>query len=188
MTEQLSAPAIIALGSNIDPERYLPAAVRSLARHSKITALKVSSVYESTPVGFLDQPAFCNAAMLIETVLDPHSLKFDVLRSLEDQLGRVRDPKNKNGPRTIDLDIGLFGAIILESDDLVIPDPEISQRAFLSVPFAEIAPEFLNPVSGVTLAEIAEQALGFEALNLRSDISLRQSLESNSKSPSTLQD
>ncbi|WP_417850055.1 2-amino-4-hydroxy-6-hydroxymethyldihydropteridine diphosphokinase [Thalassoglobus sp.] len=177
MTEPVATSVIIALGSNIDPEKNLPAAVRSLAQHLKLTVLKVSSVYESAPLGFLDQAPFCNAAILAETALAARPLKFEVLRSLEEELGRVRDPANKNGPRTIDLDIGLYGALTFDSEDLVIPDPEISERAFLSIPFAEVAPELVHPLLEISLQKIAQQASGIETLKLRLDISLQRTLE-----------
>jgi len=160
--------AWIALGSNISPERNLPLAVRHLARLGEIEAL--SSVWQSTPVGDLNQADFCNAALILRTSHFPLDLKAE-LRKIESLLGRVRDPANKNAARTIDLDIALFDDLVLKMPGLQIPDPEIPARPFLAVPLAELDPEFLHPQLGITLGEIALAAGDIQGLQRRSDLS-----------------
>jgi 2-amino-4-hydroxy-6-hydroxymethyldihydropteridine diphosphokinase len=142
--------AAISLGSNILPLENLPQAVRDLQTFGKIA--KVSRVYESAPVGFLDQASFLNAAVLLETSLSAEELKSSVLKSLERKLGRVRDPHNKNAPRTIDLDLSLF---VTPTGSRVLDD-EFLTRAFVAVPLAEILPSIVHPQTGQTLSEIAQ--------------------------------
>lgn len=163
---------LLLLGSNIYPEINLPCAVKRLAEHPRVTVLKASSVWESAPLGFTEQTPFCNGAVLLQTAYPAREFKFQMLRSIEDGLGRVRDPANKNGPRTIDLDIGYFGTEVIAEEGLTIPDPEISQRPFLAIPAAELLPDFLDPLSGLTLQTIADSVSGREQLKLRSDIRL----------------
>lgn len=159
----------VALGSNIDPESNLPHAVRRLSALGQV--LKVSRVCQSAPVGFVDQADFCNAAALLATGFSPAALRVR-LRRIEAALGRERDPANKNAPRTIDLDITIFGELRLQDAGLLIPDPEICSRAFLAAPLAELAPEFVLPGDGRTLREIASIVDGRDDLLSRGDIKL----------------
>ncbi|MEW4489866.1 2-amino-4-hydroxy-6-hydroxymethyldihydropteridine diphosphokinase [Thalassoglobus sp. JC818] len=160
----------VTLGSNISPEENLPAAVRQLRHFAKV--VRVSSVWISSPVGFLDQAAFANAAVLVETNLSARDLKFQVLRTIESNLGRVRDPSNKNGPRTIDLDIAFFGDAVITEDGLTIPDPDIPGRPFLSRPLCELDPEFVHPQLNITLRELDAQVPGRGDLKRSDDIVL----------------
>jgi 2-amino-4-hydroxy-6-hydroxymethyldihydropteridine diphosphokinase len=130
----------------------------------------VSPVYETKPVGKVDQPSFLNAAVLIETDLDPHTLKVSVLRQIEKELGRVRT-QDKNAPRTIDLDVVLFGCQILDLSGRHIPNPELLKYAHLAKPIADIAPNWHHPEDGRTLAEIAA-SLPEGDIRLRPDITL----------------
>ncbi|TWT57063.1 2-amino-4-hydroxy-6-hydroxymethyldihydropteridine pyrophosphokinase [Thalassoglobus neptunius] len=148
----------VTLGSNINPQKNLPAAVQQLSEF--VNLLRVSSVWISSPVGFLDQPEFANAAVLVETNLSPRDFKFQVLREIESNLGRVRDPSNKNGPRTIDLDIAFFGNSVICEEGLVIPDQEISELPFLSRPLCELDPEFVHPQLNIRLRDLDEQVAG----------------------------
>jgi len=161
--------AWIALGSNISPEQNLPLAIEHLARWGEIEA--VSSVWQSTPIGDLNQADFCNAALILKSSLLPLDLKTE-LRQIESVLGRVRDPANKNAARCIDLDIVLFDGLVLNVPGLQIPDPEIPTRPFLAVPLAELDPEYRHPQLGTTLREIALAAGGPQELRRRSDILL----------------
>ena len=161
--------AYVLLGSNIDKERNLPAALRLLRQRCRVVA--VSSVYETLPVGRTDQPTFFNAAALIETPLSPAALKWQVLRPIETQLGRVRT-EDPNAPRTIDLDIVLFDDAVFELDGSPIPDPAILQHPHVALPLAEIAPDYVHPVTGETLAEIASRFAGVAGISRRSDIDL----------------
>lgn len=160
----------IALGSNIAPELNLPAAMQLLAR--RCTILNSSQVWMSAPIGDSRQADFCNAALLVSTDLPPRELKYDVLRDIEKQLGRVRDPLNKNAARTIDLDIAFFGSVRLNEPDLTIPDPELHLRPFLLVPLWEVAPNWIHPVLHRSLEELLTPA-AFAGLTQRPDIGLK---------------
>jgi 2-amino-4-hydroxy-6-hydroxymethyldihydropteridine diphosphokinase len=146
--------AYLSLGSNIEPERYLPAAVAGLAQYGRVRG--VSAVWETRPVGFSDQPNFLNAAVLLETDLSAQALREEAIASIETALGRVRT-ENKNAPRTIDIDIMLFNHDILQVGRRCIPDPEVLERPFVAIPLAEIAPDYVHPETGRTLKEIARR-------------------------------
>ena len=167
-SDPASRRAFLTLGSNIEPGRHLPRAVQELSSLGEVAA--VSSVWESAPVGFIEQPRFCNAAVLLLTTLDPVTLK-QKLRDIEDRLGRVRDPLNKNAPRTIDLDIAFYEDQV--RDEPRLPDPDIVSRNFLAVPLAELAPDFAHPVLKTTLEELARQSGGADGLVRRDDIPLQ---------------
>ena len=156
----------IALGSNINPEYNIREAVRRLA--SRCRLLAVSPVYETAPVGKTDQPNFLNAAALIETDLTAAELKTQVLQVIEQELGRVRT-EDKNAPRTIDLDIAVFGDQVLDVGPRHIPDPEISKYPHIAVPLADLAPQQLHPETSRTLLEIA-QGLPASGLVRRPDV------------------
>ena len=132
--------AVISAGSNIDPTRNLPSAIARLRRHHAIRVLGVSPTYASAAVGPAGQPDFTNAAVLIETDLDPGTLKSE-LRLLEQALGRTRagDPYQA---RTIDLDILLYEGFSGNVDGTRIPDPELAEHAHLIVPAADVAPRW----------------------------------------------
>lgn len=146
--------AFLSLGSNIDPERNLPAAVDHLAKYGRVKA--VSGVWETTPIGFLDQPNFLNAAVLLETHLSAVVLREEAIATIEATLGRVRT-KNKNAPRTIDIDIMFFNHDLIDLKGRRIPDPEVLERPFVAIPLAEIAPDYVHPETGQGLLEIAGQ-------------------------------
>jgi len=158
----------IAMGSNIDSERNLREAVRRLSLHCRLLA--VSPVYETAPVGKIDQPNFLNAAVLIETDLTAATLKTDVLQGIEQELGRVRT-EDKNAPRTIDLDISLFNEEVFDIGQRHIPDPDILKYPHIAVPLADLAPRQRHPETGQTLDRIA-QGLPANDLVRRDDIVL----------------
>ena len=106
---------------------------------------RVSSLYRSSPVGYLNQPDFTNAVAQIETALTPRAL-LDQLLGIERRYGRVRD--FPNAPRTLDLDILLYGERIVQEPGLTIPHPRMHERAFVLVPLAEIAHDALIPGRG----------------------------------------
>jgi 2-amino-4-hydroxy-6-hydroxymethyldihydropteridine diphosphokinase len=136
-------PAYVALGSNLrDPAAQVKAGVEELAMLPDTRLVQVSSLYRTAPVGFLDQPDFVNAVALIETALTPRAL-LDALLAIERRYGRVRD--FPNAPRTLDLDILLFGDEPYRDDALTIPHPRLHERAFVLVPLAEIAPDTIVP-------------------------------------------
>jgi len=145
--------AFISMGSNISPERNIVEALKLLANHVKI--LKISTVYLTEPLKGKSQPKYYNCVVKIETGIDPHDLKFDVLRSIEKKLGRKRT-EDKYASRTMDLDLIAYGDLCLSTKELVIPDPEIQKRAFLAVPLREIEPGMQLPCWDKLIEEIAD--------------------------------
>jgi pantoate--beta-alanine ligase len=145
--------ALLALGSNLgDRAAALDRAVELLRQVAEITVLRVSKWHETDPVGGpARQGAYLNGAALIETSLEPHALLRELQR-IEAELGRIRS--ERWGPRTIDLDLLLYDALVLDTANLTIPHPRMSQRRFVLAPAAEIAPEMLDPVSGRSLRDL----------------------------------
>ncbi|MEZ4667669.1 MAG: 2-amino-4-hydroxy-6-hydroxymethyldihydropteridine diphosphokinase [Anaerolineae bacterium] len=152
-----SSIAYLSLGSNIQPEHNLTAALQLLA--TKCTLLAVSHAYRTPPQGFTKQDDFLNLAVKISTDVQPITLKTQVLDWIECELKRVRDPNNKNAPRTIDLDISLWNDEVIEFGEKPwrVPDPDILRFAHVVVPLAEIAPEYLHPLERVLLKTIIER-------------------------------
>lgn len=139
-------PAYIALGANLKrPADQVRAGVEELAMLPDTRLAGVSSLYRSAPVGYVDQPEFVNAVACIETALAPKAL-LDALLEIERRYGRVRD--FPNAPRTLDLDIALYGESEVNETGLAIPHPRLSERAFVLVPLAEIAPDAVVPGRG----------------------------------------
>lgn len=158
--------AYLVLGSNIEKERNVPAALRRLAEHPDIRLVAVSSTYETLPIGSSDAPTFYNAALIVETPLDAHALKWTVLRPIEEALGRVRT-SDPNAPRTIDLDIVLFDRDVFDLDGNPIPDPDIERYPHVALALAEIDPTYVHPVTGKTLAEMAKNVPSGGVLRVR---------------------
>lgn len=140
-----SVQVCLSLGSNIAPHKFLPRAVERLRDFLEVTA--VSRAWRSVPVG-ASGPDFLNAAVLVCTQLSPFALKIDVLRRVEAQLGRVRRA-DKFAPRTIDIDIIIYG-------DLVV-DSALWSQAYLALPVSELLPGLVDPQSGETLDHIARR-------------------------------
>jgi 2-amino-4-hydroxy-6-hydroxymethyldihydropteridine diphosphokinase len=113
----------------------------------------VSAAYETRPVGTDHPEPFLNAAAVMETELSPGAVKRAVCAEVERSLGRVRDPADKFAPRTIDVDIGLWG----DEAAGVAPDPDLLRHLHAAVPLAEVAPAVTHPTDGRTLAEIAAE-------------------------------
>lgn len=142
----------IALGSNLgDCRATLEAALLDLDRSPGVQLLRRSSWYRSAPVG-PPQPDYINGCALLAVSLVPEAL-LDRLQAIESRHGRVR--AERWGPRTLDLDLILFGETVLDSERLQIPHPRLHERAFVLVPLAEIAPDWLDPRSGLTVAALA---------------------------------
>lgn len=136
--------AYIGLGSNLaDPQAQLVRAVESLRRLPDSRLAALSRFYRSRPMGPADQPDYCNAVAMIDTRLDAHEL-LDALQSIENAQGRVRGPQ-RWGPRTLDLDLLLYGAEIIDTDRLKVPHPGIAERNFVLYPLAELSPELVLP-------------------------------------------
>ena len=158
---------LLTLGSNIDPERHLLAALDRLDALLGIDAL--SAIYEADPVGSPGTPRFLNAAVRLTTDRAPGELKSDVIRPLERRLGRVRT-SDPNAPRTIDIDIAAVEGLVLDGPELRLPDPEIVSRAHLALPLADVAPAFRHPTEGVTLGEIADRFKDEAGIARRDDV------------------
>ena len=146
--------AAIALGSNLgDRAGNLRTAIAQLGLLGKVTA--VSSFHATEPVGYLDQPEFLNAAVLLETPLAPHAL-LEALLAIERDMGRVRIGVPAKGPRLIDLDLLLYGGEIVESATLTLPHPAMHERPFVLAPLAEIAPGWKHPILHQTIATLLQ--------------------------------
>ena len=158
--------AFISIGSNLDPEHNLPRAIERLSQLGRLR--RISGVYQNPAIGGQSQPDYLNAAVLLEVDGLPDSLRSE-LRRIEADLGRVRTD-NKYAPRTIDLDLSLFGDRIQRGPGFQIPDPGITRLTHLAIPLAELAPEFLHPELGETLAEIADRLRAGSKLVPRPDL------------------
>ncbi|EDX73521.1 2-amino-4-hydroxy-6-hydroxymethyldihydropteridine pyrophosphokinase [Coleofasciculus chthonoplastes PCC 7420] len=149
-----SQPSAIALGSNLgDSRAILEAAIVMLAKTPGITVTSQSSWYRTAPVG-PPQPDYLNGCVILEVQLTPHDL-LQTLLSIEKQFGRERG--ESWGPRTLDLDILLFDNLIINTPTLKIPHPRMSERAFVLVPLAEIAPDWIEPTSGCAIAQLVQR-------------------------------
>ncbi len=169
--------AAIALGSNLesrfgDRRANLQEAVRRLGELGEVRS--VSSLYDTEPVGFVAQPRFLNGALLLETELEPLELMRGLL-GVERAMGRERDGVALKGPRVIDLDLLLYfkggldkdrldrdeldkngDGMVMSTEELTLPHPEMQGRRFVLEPLAEIAPEMVHPVLGLAVREMLE--------------------------------
>lgn len=142
--------AYIALGANLgDPAATILAAFAALANLSESRVVHSSSLYRTAPVGIIEQPDFVNAVAQLETDLAPEAL-LDALFDIEERFGRIR--ADKNGPRTLDLDLLLYNDQSIELPRLTLPHPRLHLRAFVLQPLAEIAPNLLIPGRGTVAA------------------------------------
>ncbi|WP_281985442.1 2-amino-4-hydroxy-6-hydroxymethyldihydropteridine diphosphokinase [Azonexus hydrophilus] len=138
--------AYIALGANLgDPAATVNAAFAALDQLPQSRLLAKSALYRTAPVGIADQPEFVNAAALIDTTLTPEAL-LDGLLGIEQAFGRVR--AERNGPRTLDLDILLYDDLTLATPRLTLPHPRLHLRAFVLQPLADLAPDLVIPGRG----------------------------------------
>lgn len=171
--------AYLAIGSNIEPEKNISEAIRLLGQ--KVKVLKTSTVYLTEALLRKEQPRFYNCVIKIETDIEPRKLKFDVLRAIEKRMGRKRT-RDKYAPRTIDIDLILYGNLSLSTKDLVIPDPNIQKRPFLAVPLSEIEPDLMLPTAEVSTKEIAGKFRDHKMIPLeRYTTALRNLIDSLSK-------
>ena len=149
--------ACVALGSNLassfgSPQETLRRAIHALASTPGIRVLARSIWHRTAPVGNRDQPDFVNGACVLETTLSPEDL-LEHLLAIEVRFGRDRRTSQRWGPRTLDLDLILYGTRVVHCPYLVVPHPRMHERAFVLEPLAEIAPSAEIPTLGVTVAE-----------------------------------
>ncbi len=148
--------AYIGLGSNLEnPEQQLREARAAIAKLNGVTELAMSSLYHSAPMGPSDQPDYVNAVMAVSTTLEPLQL-LDALQAIEQAQGRVRSGE-RWGPRTLDLDLLLYGEQIIDLPRLNVPHPGLAQREFVLYPLAEIAPPEFNVPGHGALGDLLKQ-------------------------------
>jgi 2-amino-4-hydroxy-6-hydroxymethyldihydropteridine diphosphokinase len=150
--------AYIGMGGNVpsaagEPAATLAAAVARLSALGRV--MRRSRLYSTAPVGFADQPRFVNAAVALETELSPREL-LDGLLGIEREFGRDRTNAVPNGPRTLDLDILLYGQQVLHEPVIEVPHPRLAERAFVLVPLSEIAPDAVVPGLNRCVKELLE--------------------------------
>lgn len=144
--------AFIGIGSNIEPEKNVRAAIRSLAQQTRVVG--ISMVYCTGALNRPEQPHYFNCVVEIETEAPPAEVKHGILRPIENSLGRKRSA-DKYAPRTIDLDLLIYGDLVMDAEDIRLPDPEILQRPFLAIPLLELAPDLLLAGYNLRIGEIA---------------------------------
>lgn len=144
--------AYLGLGSNIgNRELQLNEAIKILHAYQGIQVTQVSHIYETEPVGYTNQPKFLNLCIKIETELNPQSLLKCCLAT-EQQLHRKREIRW--GPRTLDVDILLFGDQIIEQDNLSVPHPRMKERSFVLIPLNDIATNQIEPISNKSIGQL----------------------------------
>lgn len=147
----------LSLGSNVgDREAHLRAAIERL-RSPKLAVKRISPVYETAPVDLEDQPKFLNLVVEIETELFPMQLLSRTQR-IEQDLGRER--RIPKGPRTIDIDILLFGKFLIQSPKLTVPHPRMHERRFAMEPMVDLSPDLRHPVFKKTMRELRNATMG----------------------------
>lgn len=150
------AVAYLGLGSNLeDREMNLSQALLLIA--PKVIVKKVSSVYETRPVGYEEQPMFLNMVCQVATSLDPGEL-LRLVKDIEARMGRKTS--FRNSPRIIDIDILFYNARVIKTEELTIPHPRVAERAFVLIPLSEIAPGLTHPELGRKIAELARGVEG----------------------------
>ena len=147
------ARVFVGVGSNLDPERNVERAIERLLRDMRI--VDISTFYRTEPVGHREAPHFVNGMIEAETDLRPADLKRTVLQTIEAELGRQRTA-DRNADRTIDLDLVLYGDLVMSDADLVVPDPDLPRRAFLAFPLFELAPDLDIPGAGISVRSLTQ--------------------------------
>ena len=167
------AIAFIGLGSNLgERAEYLQKAVDELSKLKLTTVVKLSSVYETEPVGIKEQPDFLNMVAELETKLSSGDL-MDGLKMIEHNIGRTH--MQHWGPREIDLDMLYYNQEILHDKKLDLPHPELVHRRFMLVPMNDIAPDFVDPLRHLTIKELLLNCSDVSAVKRTGiSVSLRQ--------------
>lgn len=148
--------AAIALGSNLGDRRgAILGGVDLLARVAGVRVVAVSTLHETAPVGEIPQGPYLNAAAVLETSLSPRDL-LGVMHGVERAFGRDRAKEQRWGPRTLDLDLILYGDVRLEEPGLTLPHPRAHERLFVLEPLAEVAPDWVIPTVGRSVRELRD--------------------------------
>lgn len=155
--------AFIAMGSNIRPAENIHRALAMLATRVRVAA--VSMVYQTDAIGRPEQEPYYNCVVEIEADVSPRELKRDVLRPIEDRLGRTRGA-DKYAPRTMDLDLIVYGDLVVDEDGMHLPDAEILERPFLAIALFELAPDWVLAGSNRRVADVAAALPGRRMLPL----------------------
>ena len=172
--------AYLGLGSNLGRrEDNLAAAIRRLSESpacsvsgpqgistqgaNAVKVLRSSDIYQTAPWGMEDQPDFLNCVIEVRTQLTPAGL-LERVKEVEESLGR--QPGLRYGPRIIDLDILLYGSMVVQQPDLQIPHPRLHLRAFALIPLAELAPELIHPVLNITVGQLVQEVNGRKGVNI----------------------
>lgn len=150
----------LGLGSNLGDRRSNLLKTLQLLEE-RLTLERISSLYETRPLGYEEQPLFLNAVCRAATEIGPFQL-LSVIKGIEVALGRA--PSFPNAPRLIDVDILFYGDLIIESPQLVVPHPRLEKRAFVLVPLAEIGPDLMHPISGRSIKDLASAVRGREGV------------------------
>ena len=149
------ARIVLSLGSNIEPrEEHLKKAIAEIADWSE-SALKVSNMYSTEPVGFRSEKDFLNLAVLFETSCSPAELLAKI-HAVESKMGRIRTP-GRVEDRIIDMDILFYDDLVLNTDELSIPHPRLHERSFLLTPWLDIVPDLVHPILNKTIWELYDE-------------------------------
>lgn len=154
--------AFIGIGSNLgDKLQNIFEGIKRIQMLPDTFLKRRSGIYMTEPVGYKDQDWFLNCVIEVETRLDPLMLLYS-LKSIE--MDFFRDKQIRFGPRELDLDIILYGNMVIRSDDLEVPHPRYRQRAFVLIPLCDIAPDFCDPETGVMIKELRENLKDHEVV------------------------
>jgi 2-amino-4-hydroxy-6-hydroxymethyldihydropteridine diphosphokinase len=146
---------LVGVGSNLgDREFLIRKAVEAMRDLPRTLVVRVSSLYDTDPVGEVEQPPFLNAVVWLETTLEPRELLWQLLL-IEKRMGRVRS--QRWGPRPIDLDLLFYDDRIIDEPDLAVPHPEAHRRGFVLLPLLELDPEFVHPGSGESIKKLIKR-------------------------------
>lgn len=152
----------LGFGANLgDRKKNLAEAINALNSRPDVAVLRTSGVYETEPWGLTDQPKYLNMVAEIATSISPGEL-LERVKKLEHDMGREEGPRL--GPRLIDIDILLLEDLVVDEPDLTVPHASLHLRAFVLVPLAELTPDSVHPVLGVTIGHLAEQVDGLDGV------------------------